>query len=913
MRSARGPGRSKARGAASSARGRKGDGTSIPEETPSPQPSVSFPIVGIGASAGGLEALEQFFGQVPARSGMAFVVVQHLDPTRKGLMPELLQRSTELKVVQVRDRTPVRPNCVYVIPPGKDMSILRGVLHLFVPTATRGLRLPIDSFLRSLALDQQQKSIGVILSGMGSDGTLGMRAIKEMAGLALVQTPATAKFDSMPRSAIDAGLADIVAPAEELAGKIAAYLARTPLPAKPEGAVEEKMRSALEKTVILLRVHTGHDFSLYKKNTLYRRIERRMGIHQIDKMGDYVRYLQENSQELDLLFKELLIGVTSFVRDPAAWQQLREETIPSLLVGRAAGPHRAWVAGCSTGEEAYSLAMVFKEAVDALKPAAHHALQIFATDIDRDAIDKARVGVYPENIAVDVSPERLARFFTKEATGYRVKSEIRETVIFAQHSLISDPPFTKLDILSCRNLLIYLAPEMQKKLIPLFHYALQPNGILVLGSAETVGGVPDLFAQITGKSRIFRRSQSAQRTEPIEFPSSFGRAFQGDAAVHAAQTPALSLQAMAEHLVLTRFSPPTVLVNDKGNILYISGKTGRYLEPAAGKANWNIFAMARDGLEYELSAAFLKALRRKGAVTVRGLKVGADDARHYVDVTVERLEDPEPLRGLVMVVFADAAAPTQTTAPGRSRKLASHGPRVAELEADLQQARTDLQNTREGMQTSQEELKSTNEEMQSTNEELQSTNEELTTSKEEMQSMNEELQTVNHELQGKVDELSRTNNDMQNLLNSTDIATLFLDNDLRVRRFTIQAAKIIKLIPGDVGRPITDLASDLLYPDLAEDVRGVLRTLGSAEKAISGRDGCWFAVRIMPYRTHDDRIDGVVITLADITVAKTLEAKLREKQAALERHVARQSGQMAKSRARSAADARGRRPGRAGA
>jgi two-component system CheB/CheR fusion protein len=883
----------------------------VNEETPSPQPSVSFPIIGIGASAGGLEALEQFFGHVPARSGMAFVVVQHLDPTRKGLMPELLQRSTELKVVQVRDRTPVRPNCVYVIPPGKDMSILRGVLHLFEPTATRGLRLPIDSFLRSLALDQQQKSIGVILSGMGSDGTLGMRAIKEMAGLALVQTPATAKFDSMPRSAIDAGLADIVAPAENLPGKIVAYLQRTPLPAKPEGAVEEKMRSALEKTVILLRVHTGHDFSLYKKNTLYRRIERRMGIHQIDRMGDYVRYLQENSQELDLLFKELLIGVTSFFRDPAAWQQLREEIVPALLAGRPAGSHRAWVAGCSTGEEAYSLAMVFKEAVDALKPAAHHTLQIFATDIDRDAIDKARLGVYPENVAVDVSPDRLARFFTKEEAGYRVKSEIRETVIFAQHSLIADPPFTKLDILSCRNLLIYLAPEMQKKLIPLFHYALQPNGVLLLGSAESVGGFPGLFAQIAGKSRIFRRTESPQRSEPIEFPSSFGRALQGDAAVRAAQTPALSLQAMAEQIVLARFSPPTVLVNDKGDILYISGKTGRYLEPAAGKANWNIFAMARDGLEYELSAAFRTALRRAGPVSVRGLRVGSDDARHYVDVTVQRLEEPEPLRGLAMVVFADVAAPAEPRASGRSRKSSARNPRVAELEAELQQARTDLQNTREGMQTSQEELKSTNEEMQSTNEELQSTNEELTTSKEEMQSMNEELQTVNHELQGKVDELSRTNNDMQNLLNSTDIATLFLDNDLRVRRFTTQAAKIIKLIPGDVGRPITDLASDLLYADLEDDARTVLRTLGSAEKPISAKDGRWFAVRIMPYRTHDDRIDGVVITLADITVAKTLEAKLREKQAALQRHLARQSGQMEKSRARAAADESRRPPGRA--
>ena len=879
----------------------------IAEETHR-EPSVSFPVVGIGASAGGLEALEQFLRHVPAGSGMAFVIVQHLDPTRKGQMPELLQRTTAMKVIQVRDRTRVRPNCVYVIPPGRDMGILRGVLHLFAQPSARGLRLPIDSFFRSLAHDLQQHAIGVILSGMGSDGTLGLRAIKETAGVGLVQEPRSAKFDSMPRSAIDAGLADIVAPADQLPGKILVYLQRTPLVVRPDAAIGEKQRSALEKAVILLRARTGHDFSLYRNNTLCRRIERRMGIHQIGNMSAYVRYLQENSQEVDLLFKELLIGVTNFYRDPVAWKGLGEQYIPALLAARPSGALRAWVAGCSTGEEAYSLAMAFKEAVGARKPPVQHTLQIFATDLDRDAIDKARAGIYPANIAADVSAERLSRFFKEEESGYRVRTEIREMVIFAPHNLIMDPPFTKLDILCCRNLLIYLGPELQKKLFPLFHYSLQPGGILFLGSAETVGGFTDLFEPLDAKTRIFGRSNSAIRTEPVEFPSSFTRG----AAAPVRETPrsALSLQSMAEQLVIHRFSPPTVLVNAQGNILYISGKTGKYLEPAAGKANWNVFPMARKGLRYELSTAFAKALRQAGPVNLRGMKVG--DGRRSVDIAIQRLDEPEPLRGLVMIAFTDVAAPPAVKGTARSRGAPAGARRLAELEAELQQARTDVMTTREAMQTSQEELKSTNEEMQSTNEELQSANEELTTSKEEMQSMNEELQTVNHELEGKVDELSHTNNDMTNLLNSTDIATLFLDKALKVRRFTSQAAKIIQLIPGDVGRPITDLASDLLYPELIDDARTTLRTLGPAERPIAGRDGSWFTVRIMPYRTRDDRIDGVVITFANITVAKKLEAKLREQQAVLRRHVARQSGQMRRTKAKSDAADRKRASRRSG-
>ena len=855
--------------------------------------SDSFPIIGIGTSAGGLEALEHFLSHVPRNSGLAFVIVQHLDPTRKGIMPELLQRGTGMKVIQVKDRTPVQPNCVYVIPPNKDMSILHGVLHLLEPTSPRGLRLPIDFFLRSLAQDRQEHSIGVILSGMGSDGTLGLRAIKEKGGVVLVQDPATAKFDGMPRSAIDSGLADIVATVDDLPGRIIAYLKRTPLHHTPEQALEDKTQSALEKVIILLRTHSGHDFSLYKKNTFYRRIERRMGIHQIVKIADYVRYLQENSQELDLLFKELLIGVTSFFRDPACWEELRKKILPALIASRSNGHVlRAWVPGCSTGEEAYSLAMVFKEVMDKLQSRKKITLQVFATDLDKDAIDKARQGIYPENICADVSPKQMSRFFRKEEHGCRVTTEIRQMVTFAQQSLIMDPPFTKLDILTCRNLLIYLAPEMQKKLIPLFHYSLTPGGVLFLGSAETVGTFTDLFTALNNKLRIFRRTDSRARSEPIEFPSSFAVPLPNGTEPRPVTKPQASLQTLADQLILEHYSPPAVLVNDKGNILYVSGRTGKYLEPAAGKANWNIFVMAREGLRFELSNAFHKALEQDAPVVLRGLKLGSNGGKQFVDVTVQRLMEPESLCGLVLIVFTDVIAPLEmetASRPGKAGKNPTRTARQEELERKYQQARLEAQTIREEMQTAQEELRSTNEEQQSTNEELQSTNEELMTSKEEMQSLNEELQTVNSELQVKVDELSRSSNDMRNLLNSTDIATLFLDNNLNVRRFTTQATKIIKLIPGDIGRPITDLASDLLYPELPDDAREVLRKLGFAEKPVNARDGRWFTVRIMPYRTHDDRIDGVVITFADITVAKTLEAKLRGQHAGLEKHVADES------------------------
>ena len=863
-----------------------------PARKTQPKQAPACPIVGIGASAGGLEALVQFLEQVPKDSGMAYVIVQHLDPTQKGMMPELLQRATTLKVMQVVDRTRAQPNCVYVIPPNSDMSVLRGVLHLLAPVESRGLRLPIDFFFRSLAEDQREQSVGIILSGMGSDGTLGLRAIKEKAGVVLVQDPTTAKFDTMPRSVIDSGLADIVASAEELPEKLIAYRRHLPHLTRSEFHLDEKIQSALEKIVILLRAHSGHDFTLYRRSTLYRRVERRMGIHQVGKISGYVRYLQENPQELGILFKELLIGVTNFFRDKNAWEQLSTKAIPLLLKDRAAGSTlRAWVAGCSTGEEAYSLAITFKETLKRLKYTDNISLQIYATDLDKDAIDKARLGLFPENIIADVSPARLSRFFVKEEGGYRVNKEIRSMVVFAPQNLIMDPPFTKLDILSCRNLLIYLTPELQKKLFPLFHYSLNPGGVLFLGSAESIGNFTHLFTALSLKERIFQCNATAMQGSHLDFPAVFVPTHKdSNEGLGSARNQAPSLQSLADQMLQKRYAPPAVLVNEHGDILYISGKTGKFLEPAAGKANWNVIAMAHDGLRNELSSAMQRVIRKKGTVSVQGIKLGPQSSALAVDILVQAVDEPKELFGMILIVFTESAVPAEPS-PDRGKGKATNvsGARQRELQNELKHARDEVQAGREEMQTSQEELKSMNEELQSTNEELQSTNEELMTSKEEMQSLNEELQTVNAELQAKLDELSGTNNDMKNLLNSTDIATVFLDNDLNVRRFTLQAKTIIKFIATDVGRPITDLASDLLYPGLVKDAHEVLRTLVFSERSIATEDGRWFTVRIMPYRTVDNRIDGVVITFADITAAKKIEADLREQHRLLTRHAGEQS------------------------
>jgi two-component system CheB/CheR fusion protein len=683
----------------------------------------------------------------------------------------------------------------------------------------------------------------------------------------------------MPSSVVKAGIADLVAPPAQLAFGLMRLVSGEGKPTTSEPLESEQKRSSFERICILLRSRTGYDFSLYKKSTIYRRIERRMGIHAIDSISDYAPFLQGNHQELDLLFKELLIGVTSFFRDPEAWEQLAGEVLPGLISSSPkGGVLRAWVAGCSTGEEAYSLAITFMEVVEKLHPAVPPSLQVFSTDLDRDAIEKGRRGIYSLSAMSGLSSERRSAWFIPEESGFRVRKEIREMVVFATHNVIQDPPFIRLDLLFCRNLLIYLSPDLQKRVLPVFHYSLKPNGCLFLGSAESIGPFSDLFVPHPGKGKLFHRKSNSQTPGFAPYPilPPVPREKLREATM--ARPPA-DLQSLADQVLLHQFAPSAVLCSEVGDILYISGRTGKYLEPAMGKVNWNIFAMAKEGLRTELGIAFRKALGQKEPVVVKGLRVGSNGGTQIVTLTVQALAAPAALQGTVMTVFSDQPNPHISAKSLKAGKGAPATPaRLEELEEALKAALEELQGNREEMQSSQEELKATNEELQSANEELQSTNEELTTSKEELQSLNEELQTVNAEQQSKVEELSATNNDMKNLLDATDITTLFLDEQLNVRRFTKGATRIFKLLPGDIGRPITDIVNTLDYPDLARDATEVLRTLVYCEKEVSAQQGdAWYSTRILPYRTIQNAIGGVVVTFTEITRAKALEADLRTK------------------------------------
>ena len=846
-----------------------------------------FYIVGMGGSAGSLEAFEQFFRNMPANSGAAFVVISHLDPTHKGMMPELLQRYTKMKVFEAADGMKVMPNCVYVIPSNKDMAILHGTLQLLEPTATRGLRLPIDFFFKHLGQDQKKMAIGVIISGMGTDGTAGLKIIKEQLGMVMVQDPESAKYDSMPRSAIDTGLADYIAPAEALPSKLLAYIKQSSRPLAEHIDSEEQVVSALDKIFVLLRGQTGNDFSLYKRTTTLRRIERRMNVHNIGKTEQYVRFLQDNPQEVDLLFKELLIGVTSFFRDPEAFHFLKDKVVPDILKSKAKEHTvRVWVPGCSTGEEAYSIAIIFSECLSKLRMKGDFKVQIFATDIDKAAIDKARQGLYPANIEADLSPERLRHFFSKEDNKYQINKDIREMVVFAAHNVAMDPPFTKLDLISCRNLMIYLTAELQKKLIALFHYSLKPKGILFLGTSETIGRFSDLFSVVDTKWKIYRQQQSVQTPADMVDFAHFYRDVVPVAKIGGKQTAELaSIPELANRLLLEDFTPPAVFINEQGDIVYVHGRTGKYLEPPAGKTNINIFAMAREGLRLELPGAIREAKSQNKVKTTEGIRVKTNGDFQLVNLTVKPIVQPGIQQPLYMLVFNEVDMPLKEvgTVSGRSGSSSRLKEINVELEKELKHTRELLQTTTEEMQLSQEELKSTNEELQSTNEELQSTNEELSSSKEEMQSLNEELMTVNAELQIKIEEFGRSNNDMKNLLNRTEIATIFLDNDLNIQRYTPEATEIFNLIQRDVGRSISHIVPNIRYDDIVNDVQKVLDTLIYKEAQVQTKNGHWYLMRIMPYRTNDNAIDGAVINFIDITTIKKLEISLQEKEASAQK------------------------------
>ncbi|MBT2559121.1 PAS domain-containing protein [Hymenobacter sp. ISL-91] len=844
-----------------------------------------FPIVGLGGSAGSLQAFEAIFRALPPSPGMAFVVVMHLAPDQPSELPAVLQRFTHMPVHEAADGLKVRPNHVYVIPPDADMSMLHGTLLLFQPTQARGRRLPIDFFFQSLAKDARERAICIICSGMGSDGTVGLKMVMENFGMVMVQSPETAEYDSMPRSAIATEFVDYVLPAGQLPAKLLEYMHK-PLFARPrreQAESDSQPAHALQKIFILIRAQTGHDFSFYKRNTVFRRIERRMNAHQIHEFPQYVRYLQENPAEVEALFRELLIGVTKFFRDPEAYQALQRQLPPLLRSKPTDSTVRVWAPGCSTGEEAYSLAMLLLESLDAIDPARYLKIQIFATDINPAAIDFSRAGLYPTNITADVSPERLQRFFVRQPDGsYQITKEVRDVVIFAVHNLTKDAPFTKLDLLCCRNLLIYLSAELQKNLLPVFHYALNPSSLLFLGPSENLTGYQELFIPLDMKWKISRRNDASPSiTRLVNFPfalSQHSATAAGNVTAMSTSLPRKSgpFAALVQKTLLQQYTPPAVIINVRGEILYVNGRTGRYLEPAPGLGGLNLFEMAREELNYELSAAVHKASTTRQTVVAERVRVQTESGLQLLRLTVHFLEQPEQLAGLLLVAFEDQPTPRKMRTANISTSPESRDAAVSTLEKELQYTKHRLQTTIEEMESSLEELKSTNEELQSANEELQSTNEEAMTNKEEMQSLNEELMTLNMQYLSKTEELSQAANDMKNLLDATEIATIFLDNDMVIKGFTPSMTRIMHLQPADVGRPITHFASNLRYATLEQDVRQVIDRLTTVEATIETTGNEWFSMRILPYRTLDNYISGAVLTFTEVSDMKHLEARLRE-------------------------------------
>ena len=843
---------------------------------PSPAKSITSSknlIVGIGASAGGLEALEEFFRHMSPNSGMAFVVVSHQHAGHVSLLPNLLSKCTAMPVVEVTDGMEVEPNCVYMAPGGSNLAILHGTLHLMESDSKERVPLPIDYFFRSLAEDRKQEAVGIILSGTGTDGTVGLRAIKSESGLTIVQDPQSSKYQGMPRSAMTAGVVDIVLPVDRIPESLRRYALSL---AKPAGLLSDRdTAQTLHKIFVLLRDRSGNDFSLYKENTIQRRIERRMNVHQIENLKQYLRFIQANPPELDALFQELLIGVTSFFRDPQAIEILVQKGLPALVEGKHEGANlRVWVAGCSTGEEVYSLAILLKEYLTRKK--LRFTVQIFGSDVDSRAIETARAGLYPVGIAGDMTPERLQRFFTKEDSSYRIKKEIRDLVVFATHNILTDAPFTKLDLLSCRNLLIYFDAAAQRKLLPLFHYALKPDGLLWLGSSETIGDFESLFHVVDRKWKLFKRTSEAGTFTHLEqFPGGLMKVaadVRTDPEVPPSSMRPASIPMLIRQLLVSRYAPPAAIVNARGEVVYIHGHTGAFLEPPPGPPTRHLVEMAREGLRHDLEAALHQAGSRDNEVVHRDVRVKTNGTIILINLSVKKISEPEALQGLFLVTFEQKQgektvpskmAPHDTTAPRKKSQAA--------LFRELDFTKQRLQRTIEELQTSNEEMKSANEELQSTNEELQSTNEELETAKEELQSLNEELVTVNSELNGKLDALASANDDLQNLMNSTEVATIFLDNELRIKRFTSAAKRVSKLIASDIGRPLSDIVSNLTSDRLLEDAQDVLQTLILKERDVQTVDGGWLAMRILPYRTAKNTIDGLVLTFSDITKMKKTE------------------------------------------
>ena len=818
-----------------------------------PLNAVDFPVVGIGASAGGLDACRKFLAALPAGTGIAFILVQHLDPTHKSMMVDLLAGHTSMVVRQATDGMPIEPDHFYIIPPGTYLAVTDGLLRLSQPLARHGARLPFDFLLNSLAADRGRLAACVILSGTGGDGSLGLEAVKEHGGLVIAQDPEEAEYAGMPQSAIATGSVDAVLRVADIPGALRKI-------GTDWAEAQDTPGEWLPEVIALLRARTAHDFTLYKPGTLQRRILRRMGMASIEPRdaARYIALLKSDPNELALITKDLLINVTSFFRDPRVFDFLTENIIPDLVRAHAPDrPIRIWIAGCSTGEETYSLAMVFREAISAAK--LNMKLQVFASDVDPDAIAAAREGLYPETIQADVSAARLARFFSKEDHGYRVSAELRATVVFTVQDVLADPPFSRLNFVSCRNLLIYLGPEAQTKVLALFHFALEPSGLLLLGTSETVGEGSARFEAISKPERLYRRIGRSLPSE-LGLTRSFGDGVRPLTKTNAPQSRQTALAELCQRLVMETYAPAAVLINRNYECLYSLGPTDRYLRVVPGHPSHDLLAMARQGLRTKLRSAMQQASESNAPIVIAGGRTRVDGQRGSFSIAVQ------PVRGenedLLLVCFVDN--PKTEVVPDRPTGE-SDARLVAELERELEATRTELQGAIHNLEISSEEQKAINEEALSVQEEYQSTNEELLTSKEELQSLNEELTALNGQLQETLERQRTTSNDLQNVLYSTDVATLFLDKTLNIRFFTPATKKLFAIIPSDIGRPLSDLHSLAADADLLDDARTVLRTLAPIEREIESQNCDCFIRRILPYRTHDNGVEGVVITFADVT------------------------------------------------
>lgn len=861
------------------------DGEPQPEKLSQPQDRTlgdeekSFLVVGLGASAGGLEAITDLLSALPATPGIAFVFIQHLDPHHKSSLTEILSRTAKMPVVEIIDALAIQPNHFYVTPSNKDVAILHGILHLMSRPDMPGRHLPVDYFFRALAQDMGNRAVGVVLSGTGSDGTAGLREIRAEGGITVAQSPETSKYSGMPQSAVSTGEVDFVLPVKAIAHELVRLSnhprARMAPRRRPAHAILDST-DALQKIFVLLRKSSGVDFSHYKQSTVERRLSRRMLLHKIESLVQYVKFLEQNPAEVGALFEDMLVHVTGFFRDPKVFDTLKQKVLPRIFEQKAPeAVLRVWVPASSTGEEPYSLAITLLEYMN--ENELNSTVQIFATDISNSAIECARQGKYLEDIAQDVSPERLRRYFVKTSSGYQISKAIRDMCVFARQNVAKDPPFSSLDLLSCRNLLIYMDPTFQRRIVPTFHYALKPTGFLMLGQAETVGSFSDLFSMVDRVHKIYVKKPGTVRV-PLEVDGGFiPRVNTPDKPLPFPPPSELSLERLADRVAIARYSPPGVVINAEMEIVQFRGQTGKFLEPAPGTASWNLMKMAREGLSLDLRAAVHKAGKKKAPARAEGLRARFNGHEITVNIEVIPLPVSQAEEQYFLVLFEEAApparAPKEPPASGRG-PATEQAKEVQRLRAELAQTKETLQHIIEEHETTNEELRAANEEIQSANEELQSTNEELETAKEELQSTNEELTTLNTELENQNLELNQAIDDFSNLHNSVNIPVVLLGGDLRIRAFTPPAERSLKLIPADSGRPIRELRLGIEIEDLEHKVTEVIETLNTREEEVRAHDGTWYLMRIRPYRTVDNKISGAVLALIDIHERKVAEEKL---------------------------------------